>query len=113
MKDFTMGKTHPLYIRISVALLFALALNVSAETDLRLVELAKKGDVETITTLLQGSADVNAAKGDGTTALHWAALRDNFQIARLLIDSGADADVANDYGATRVLTEAMRWWNCY
>lgn len=100
MKDYTMGKTFALYIRISVAFLFALPLCVAAETDLQLVELAKKGDVETITILLQGSADVNAAKGDGTTALHWAALRDNKQLARILINSGADADAANDYGAT-------------
>jgi ankyrin repeat protein len=100
IKEFTMGKTYTLGIRILIALLLALSLNVAAESDIQLLEFAKKGDVESIKTLLKGSADVNAAIGDGTTALHWAALRDNFQIARVLIDSRANADVANDYGAT-------------
>ncbi len=40
------------------------------------------------------------AQGDGATALHWAAHRDDLAIADLLIRSGARANVANDLGAT-------------
>src|SRR5207245_2438861 len=44
--------------------------------------------------------DVNAAQGDGATALHWAAHRDDLAIADLLIRAGARANVANDLGIT-------------
>ena len=50
--------------------------------------------------LLKQHVDVNAAQGDGTTALHWAADLDNLTIADLLIRAGARVDAANDLGAT-------------
>ena len=37
---------------------------------------------------------------DGTTALHWAAHRDDLVALELLIRGGADVNAANDYGAT-------------
>jgi len=46
------------------------------------------------------AVDVNAASGDGATALHWAAHRDDVAIADLLIRAGARANAANDLGAT-------------
>ena len=49
---------------------------------------------------LQKKADVNAAEGDGATALHWASYRDRLDIADLLIASGAKVNAANDLGAT-------------
>ena len=45
-------------------------------------------------------ADVNAAEGDGTTALHWASYRDDLESADLLIRAGANVNAANDLGAT-------------
>ena len=50
--------------------------------------------------LLKQRVDVNAVQGDGATALHWAAHRDDLAIADLLIRAGARASVANDVGAT-------------
>jgi uncharacterized protein len=41
-----------------------------------------------------------AAQGDGATALHWAAHRDDLKTAELLIRGGANVDAANDYGVT-------------
>jgi ankyrin repeat protein len=86
---------------------FGLALTTSTvsagELDLRLIQAVKNRDVESVRELLKARSpriDVNAAQGDGATALHWAAHRDDLAIADLLIRSGARAKVANDLGAT-------------
>jgi len=50
--------------------------------------------------LLKQRVDVNAPEGDGATALHWAARRDDQAIADLLIRAGARANVVNDLGVT-------------
>src|SRR5262245_6302129 len=71
--------------------------------DLRLIEAVKKRDADSVRALLQDRSrriDVNTATGEGATALHWAAHRDDLAIADLLIRSGARANVANDLGAT-------------
>ena len=49
---------------------------------------------------IQKKTDVNAAEPDGTTALHWAAYRDDLESADLLLKAGAKANAANDLGAT-------------
>ena len=50
--------------------------------------------------LLADGAPVNARGGDGFTALHWAAQRNDLEIADLLIAGGADANAADRYGVT-------------
>ena len=54
--------------------------------------------------LLQKGANVNVAEGDGATALHWAAYRDDLDAADLLIRAGAKVNAANDLGATPLWT---------
>ena len=78
----------------------ASTLCVAAPIDPRLIQAAKNGDVESVRGLLKQRIDVNAAQGDGATALHWAAHRDDLAMADLLIRSGARANVANDTGMT-------------
>jgi ankyrin repeat protein len=65
-----------------------------------LIEAAKTGDLETLRTLVQEGADVNAIEGDGSTALLWASHRDDMAAVELLIEAGANVDAANDLGAT-------------
>jgi ankyrin repeat protein len=65
-----------------------------------LSEAAKNGDKETLRSLLQKGANVNATEGDGTTALLWASYRDDLESADLLIRAGARVNAANDLGAT-------------
>src|SRR5437763_10709042 len=62
----------------------------AASSDLRVPEAAQLGDGPAVRSLLQQKADVNAAQGDGMTALHWAAYRDDLEMAQILIRSGAD-----------------------
>ena len=40
--------------------------------------------------LLKQGADVNAAQGDGMTALHWAAMKGDAELAQMLIYAGAN-----------------------
>ncbi len=55
-------------------------------------------DFPAVQALLKKGADVNAAQGDGTTALHWAAIRNDLEIGRLLIRSGANVNAATRIG---------------
>jgi uncharacterized protein len=65
-----------------------------------LVAAAKSGDRDALRALVQKHVDVNAADGDGTTALHWASHRDDLDSARVLVGAGAKVNAANDLGAT-------------
>jgi ankyrin repeat protein len=75
----------------------------AAPVDARLIEAVKNRDIDAVRALLKArppAVDVNATTGDGATALHWAAHRNDLTIADLLIRAGARARVANDEGAT-------------
>src|SRR5579863_4204771 len=65
-----------------------------------LLKAVKAGDVPAIRELVKQPNLANAAEPDGTTALHWAADRDNVAAAQLLVSAGADAKAKNRYGVT-------------
>jgi ankyrin repeat protein len=65
-----------------------------------LVEAAKSANRESLRSLLRSGVDVNAAQGDGATALHWAVYQDDLESVALLIRAGANVNAANDLGAT-------------
>ncbi|HEY2382166.1 MAG TPA: ankyrin repeat domain-containing protein [Terriglobia bacterium] len=72
----------------------------AAASDLRLIDAVKGNDAKTVRSLLAQHADVKAAEADGSTALHWAAQRNNVEIADLLIAGGADVKAATRYNIT-------------
>lgn len=78
----------------------ASSLSFAASGDLRLIRAVKSQDAEAVRGLLKQHVDVNAAQGDGTTALHWAADLDNLSVADVLIRAGAPVNASNDLGAT-------------
>ena len=89
-------------------ILWAVALGAS-DSDLQLLEAAKKNDVAAVHALLTQGLDVDVRAGDGATAVHWAAYRDNGVLAELLIQAGASVNVANDLGVTPLwVAAAMR-----
>ena len=47
-------------------------------------------DAATVKKLLKEGVDVNAAQGDGMTALHWAALNGDAELASMLLYAGAN-----------------------
>ena len=79
-----------------------LASAIMAAQDARppVVAAAKEGDQPALRLLLQKKANVNAAEPDGSTALHWAAYRDDLEITGLLLRAGAAVNAANDLGVT-------------
>jgi ankyrin repeat protein len=77
------------------------ALSFAAPTeDLRLVDAVKNRDRAAVRSLVGQHVNVNAAQPDGTTALAWAANRDDLETVDLLIREGAKVNAANDYGVT-------------
>jgi len=62
------------------------------------VEAAMNGDVAMLRTLLEQGMDVNAREGDGTTALHWAALKGDAEVVGILLASGADLEAVTRNG---------------
>src|SRR5439155_16855946 len=57
----------------------------AGSSDSPVADAAKQGDRETVRSLLKHGVDVNAAQGDGTTALHWAARQGNVELAQMLL----------------------------
>jgi ankyrin repeat protein len=76
---------------LPICLLFGQAGAASA-ADLRLVEAARQHDLDAVRLLLTQPVEVNAAEGDGTTALHWAASADDLEMTRALLTAGAMPD---------------------
>ncbi|MBI4520067.1 MAG: ankyrin repeat domain-containing protein [Gemmatimonadetes bacterium] len=62
-------------------------------------DAAMRGDKEAVRTLLRDGADVNAAHGDGMTALHWAAERGDAEMAEMLIYAGANVRAVTRIGS--------------
>jgi ankyrin repeat protein len=79
----------------------------AAPTDLRLIEAVKKADVEAVRSLIAGHIDVNGSEADGSTALHWAAQRDNIEIVDLLVGAGANTRAMTRYNVTPLSLACM------
>ena len=88
--------------------LCATTLWAAAAMDAPVAEAAARGDVEAVRSLLRDGADVNAAQGDGMTALHWAALRGDADIVSVLVYAGASVTSTTRLGAYTPLHLASR-----
>jgi ankyrin repeat protein len=97
-------------VRVDVLGVLGLALlgGVFAPPDAPVAEAAMRGDVEAVRSLLAAGEDVDAAQGDGMTALHWAAERGDPELAALLLDAGADMEPVTRLGDYRPLHLASK-----
>lgn len=75
------------------------AMLLSAATDTRLADAAQQGDKDAVRSLLRQKADINAAHGDGATALHWSAYNDDLEMVKILLAAGADPNVTTREGS--------------
>lgn len=95
MRILTSGLCHwALLSLVAVATLGA------RTADVQLIHAVKDGNTSAVHELLERDADVNARQGDGATALHWAAYRNDLESAELLIRAGAVVNATNDLGVT-------------
>ena len=76
--------------------------------DQALPEAASRGDLAAIQALLEAETDVDQAQGDGMTALHWAAYRDELPMAELLLAAEATVDAATRMGGVTPLFLAAK-----
>lgn len=79
-----------------------------AAADSPVADAAMAGDRARAEELLRAGADVNAARGDGMSALHWAAERGDADLTALLLGAGARVDAATRLGAYTPLHLAAR-----
>jgi len=90
--------------RSAAAVLCFVALIAAAPKDIPnmgatpVADAAMQGDGETVRALLKQGVDVNAAQGDGMTALHWAGVKADAKMAEMLLYAGANVKAATRLG---------------
>jgi ankyrin repeat protein len=95
----------------SVAVLGLGAFMIASSGDTRVADAAQAGNAEAVRTLLKQAVDVNAAQGDGMTALHWAALKGEADMAKVLLYAGANVRATTRLAAYTPLFMAAKSGN--
>ncbi|HEY4304955.1 MAG TPA: ankyrin repeat domain-containing protein [Gemmatimonadaceae bacterium] len=85
--------------RLTVAAIAIFSLSAASAKEDGIADAAMRGDTAAVRTLLKGGADVNAAQGDGMTALHWAAQSGNITETQMLIFAGARLEATTRNGS--------------
>ena len=84
--------------RVLGALAVVMALTAATPPEAPVADAAMNGDLEAVRSLLRQGADVNAAQGDGMTALHWAAERAETEMVEILLYAGGRVDAVTRIG---------------
>jgi uncharacterized protein len=101
----------PLPLAALVVSVSFVASPVLAATESPLADAVETGRSDAAYGLIhQEGVDINAAQGDGTTALHWAAYQLDAGLVGELLSHGAKADTQNRFGASP-LGEAVKGGN--
>jgi len=96
-----------LRVHVLGALLLSL-LMVGMAPEAPVADAAQRGDLDVVRTLLRSGADVNAAQGDGMTALHWAAMEGRADMVDVLLYAGATPGSTTRLGGYTALHLASR-----
>jgi uncharacterized protein len=86
-------------VAVSLALGLMLSMVVRAASDAPVADAAQQGNKEAVKALLKQAVDVNAAQGDGMTALHWAAMNGDAEMVEMLVYAGANVRATTRIGA--------------
>ncbi|MDE0806534.1 MAG: ankyrin repeat domain-containing protein [Longimicrobiales bacterium] len=96
------------YSSILGTLFLTIVLSGAGTPESPVADAAMRSDVEMLRNLLYQGADVNAAQGDGMTALHWAAVNGQSDIGEMLLYAGASTEATTRMGAYTPLHLASR-----
>jgi ankyrin repeat protein len=77
---------------------WCLATVLTAAAEAPVAEAAMARDRDAVRALLKQGVDVNAAQGDGMTALHWAARQGDAELAQMLLYAGANVKASTRIG---------------
>ncbi len=86
----------------------ALSTLMHASPGTSVVDAAMQGNREAVRALLKDGADVNTATGDGMTALHFAAVKHDVDLAKMLLYAGANVKATTRIGGYTPLLIASR-----
>ena len=106
MRDHALG--NRLFMKGWGPLGLCLLLWGAAPPDAPVADAAMRDDVEQVRALIADGADVNAAQGDGMSALHWAAENGSVGMTRILLEAGANVEAVTRLGAYRPLHLAAK-----
>ncbi len=90
------------------ALMGLVGLTAAIASDAPVADQAQQGNVTAVHQLIHQGALVDAAQGDGMTALHWAAFHDDLTLAELLLSAEAKLDPVTRVGALTPLILASK-----
>lgn len=82
--------------------------SVPGASGAEVAEAAKAKDAAAVKALLKSGADVNAAQGDGMTALHWAATNGDAPLVQMLLSAGANVRATTRLGGITALHMASQ-----
>ena len=95
-------------LRYSVMAALALTVLIHAAPSAPVADAAMQGNKDAVRSLLKQAADVNAAQGDGMTALHWAAMKDDADLVQTLLFAGANVRATTRIGSYTPLILAAK-----
>ena len=86
------------FTALCVLLIAAAPINLTT-SDSPVADAAMQGERVSVRSMLRQGGDVNAAQGDGMTALHWAAVKSDVEMAEMLLYAGANVKATTRLGA--------------
>ena len=93
---------------VLASLCLSLLLTGALPAEAPVADAAQRGDADAVRQLLRQGADVNAAQGDGMTALHWVAEAGDVGLAEALLYAGASIEAKTRNGNYSPLHLASR-----
>jgi outer membrane protein assembly factor BamB len=101
------------HVKVALATVAVVSVALGAQTPAAnqveaLFEAARTGDRARVATLLDAGVDVNARSRYNVTALGFAADKGHLDVVRLLVERGADVNVADSFYGSRAIDFALR-----
>ena len=88
---------------VLAATILSVSVGLQAASSSDVADAAKARDAVAVKALLKNGADVNAAQGDGMTALHWAAANGDAALTQMLLSAGANIRATTRLGGITAL----------